>query len=111
MDVVVHQAGRKPPNQAVGGAELCGWWIFVPHGPEAAVPRDPEAQKSTKNVLKNRQRTCVYLFMRDDTWAGPWPGPSNPQAGPRKWGRPAQSIACAWGGSLSMSWAGPGRHI
>ena len=84
-----------------------GYWLCVSHGPKAAVPRNPDEKKTTKNNnegKKSRQRMHMHLQVRDDTWAGP----SNPRAGPRKYR--AGPYSCR----ARVSWAllpcdGPGR--
>ena len=71
----------------------------MPHGPEAAGPRSPEGKekkrKTTNIETKTRQRICVHLLVRDNTWTGP-----------RKWRAGPYRARVSWA-SLPMSWAGP----
>ena len=116
--VVVH---KKPSDRVVGGAGLQGMWVVgignlcMSHGPHAAVPRNPDRKKQRKNnnVRKSRQPMHMYLLVRDNTWAGPWAGPSNPRVGPSN--PRAGSRNCRAGPYRArVSWAslpydGPGR--
>ena len=63
----------------------------------------------------------MLLVLRDNTWAGPWVGPSNPRAGPRKC-RPGPyrarvswaSLPCDEPGraeTFEKMMAGPGRAV
>ena len=69
------QSRRKLSDRSVGEAQVC---VYLPHGSEAAGPRNPEGKKTKQN-----KKVTDKKYVSDNTRGGPWSSPSNPRAGPQ----------------------------
>ena len=78
----------------------------VVHPSGHGIQKEKNEEKKTRKRI--RQRIGLHLLVRDNKWAGPWPGPSNPRTGPRKWRADPYRARGSWV-SPPMSRAGPGR--
>ena len=63
-----------------------GYWLCVSWAKSSCPTesrRDKNNEKPTINVKILCQRSMyMHVLVRNNTWAGPWAGPSNPRAGP-----------------------------
>ena len=86
------------------------WLSCVSHGPKGAVPRNPDGKQTSKKQQltskKSRQRMIMPLLARQNTWAGPSAGQSNPRPGPRNCRAGPYRARVSW---ASLSCDGPGR--
>ena len=101
-EVVVH---RKPSDRVVGGAKMCESWVLVMcvSWVESSCSTESRREKTTKNQLVS---ICMHMHLsvRENTWAGPWAGPSNPRAGPRSCRAGPYRARSSW-----LPCDGPGR--
>ena len=81
--------GSHPTESLVEqGCVSSRYWLCVSWA-ESSCPTESRREKTTKkqqliNVKISRQRSVyMHVLVRNNTWAGPWAGPSNPRAGPR----------------------------
>ena len=95
VGVAAEKGGSGPPvgTEAIRAGRWCGKIVrVVGMCGSWASPRNPEGKKRKKNLNHSTSTTkkilqdiYLHLSVRDNTSAGPWPGPSNPRAGPQKW--------------------------
>ena len=77
----------------------------MPHGPDAAGPRNPEGKQNEKRLL-TKKTACQREPVKNNAWVDP----SNPGAYPQKWWAGSYRARVSWA-SLPMSWAGLGQDI